>query len=153
MPTTVKSGRAASLRRGVAHLVYEAAIATDIRGAILAARWECGGGSIEAIPVTADGDFATCANCVEAARLPRGPVVYRCYADDGEVIYIGSSVNLAQRIRSHRAGTHWWDEVVRVEHEAHPSEASCRLGEALAIRTELPFYNRDGKPAESPADT
>lgn len=149
MPTTIKSGRAVSLHNGVAHLIHKAAIATDHTGAILAARWACGGGSVNAVPATPDGDYATCANCAEGARFPRGPVVYRCYAADGDLIYIGSTVYLHQRIRAHRApsGSPWWDEVVRIEPESYPTESAARMAEAKAISRERPFYNRNGTDA------
>lgn len=144
MPVTVKSGRAASLTRGVAHLVEAAALAVDERGAVLTARWECNGGSVNAAPVSTTEGYAACANCAEAIRLPRGPVVYRCIDDEGAVIYIGSSIDVRSRVRAHRSGTPWWDEVVDVQTESFPNEAACRLAEALAIRDEQPFYNRHG---------
>ena len=144
MPTTVRSGHAASLHNGVSHMVAAAALAVDADAAVLVTRWECSGGSVNAVPVTDPERFASCANCAEAIRYPRGPVVYRCLDDAGEVIYIGSSVNLRQRVRGHRTQSGWWDEVADVTAEQFPTESACRLAEAKAIRAERPFYNRNG---------
>lgn len=146
MPTRVKSGKAASMRRGVAHLVREAMIATDGKHATLVTRWVCGGGSVNALPVDAGTNHAECLNCVEAADLPRGPVVYRCIADDGVVIYIGSTTNLALRIRRHKRASHWWDEADRIEPQPYPNEGAARVAEAVAITEEQPFYNIDCVP-------
>lgn len=147
LPTRIKSGKAASLKRGIAHMVAEAAIATDEHGAVLTARWECGGGSINAVPVVGgDSDFATCANCADAARCPRGPVVYRCMAADDSLLYIGSSIDVRTRLRAHAmpGGSEWWADVDRVDFEQYPTEATCRIAEAAAIRSEQPLHNREG---------
>lgn len=148
MPAIVKSGAAASLNRGITHLVAFAALAVDNDGAALATRWECSGGSVNAVPVTDEDNYAICANCRDVARHPRGPVVYRCYDADDELIYIGSSINLRQRIYTHRSSTRWWGEVARVEAEPHPSEGACRIAEGRAIATESPYYNTVGVPPE-----
>jgi hypothetical protein len=155
LPTRVKSGRAASVHNGVAHLVETAAIVTDPSGAVLVAKWHCGSYSVNAVPVPADGvDFATCVHCAEAARWPRGPVVYRCYDAEGDLLYIGSSIDVRQRLRAHKApgvgGSRWWPEVDRVECEGYDTEAKCRLAEAEAIRREPSRYNRAGIVAASP---
>lgn len=148
MRTRIKSGLAASIRRGVVHYVREAAIATDGTSARLVARWQCGGGSVDAVPMVPSADRLVCQKCAEAIKWPRGPVVYRCYdAEDGELIYIGSSIDFATRIQAHKSGTYWWDEVGDIHCEPHPTERAARLAESRAIFTERPFYNRDGVPA------
>ncbi len=48
MPALIKSGRAASLQKGIVHQVKLAAIATDGRTATVSARWACGGGTMNA---------------------------------------------------------------------------------------------------------
>jgi hypothetical protein len=45
-------------------------------------------------------------------------------------------------------GSHWWDDVARIEHEPYPTEAAARLAEAQAITAELPLHNRDGIPLD-----
>lgn len=150
MPALIKSGKAASLRRGVVHHVYEAAIVTDGKHARLAATWACGGASVEALAVADADNAVVCAFCAEAIHQPRGPVVYRCIDGEGDVIYIGSTINLHQRVRAHRGGAYWFDEVVDIDAVQYPTESAARLAEAKAIRAEKPFYNRDGVPARPP---
>lgn len=147
MPAKVKSGRAVSIHRGIAHTVKAAAVVTGPEGAALVARWACGGRSVNAAPVPPKSSHAVCSGCAEASLLPRGPVVYRCYdAEDGELIYIGSTVDLFTRVRAHRSGTAWWEEVGEVKAESYPTESAARAAESQAIAAETPYYNRRGLP-------
>lgn len=146
MPTRIKTGIAASINNGRVHLANSAALATDGTRTVLAVRWVCGGGSSNARP--AEIDEVACESCERLQHLPEGPVVYRCYDDEGALLYIGSSINLRQRVRGHRGATRWWDEVVRVEAESYPTETAARIAEAHAIRDELPERNKYGIPLE-----
>jgi hypothetical protein len=67
--------------------------------------------------------------------------VYRCFDASGELLYIGSTWRLpAQRLREHRTGKPWWDEVAEVRVERHPLE-TLRAVETQAIQQERPRYN------------
>jgi hypothetical protein len=144
MPAQIKSGMAASISRGMVHIVDEAALAVDADGAQLAVRWICGNGAVNARP--ADPSEVACDACEQLQHLPRGPVVYRCYGTDGDLLYIGSSANVRIRVRAHSTGTRWWDEVAQVEAEPFPTITAARLAEAQAIIAELPSRNRANIP-------
>ena len=149
MPTKVKTGRAAALANGITHLVLEAATITQDGDATLATRWHCGGGSVNAIPV-ADGEAAAiCATCVEMHRLPRGPLLYRCYDATDNLLYIGSTGDAVTRTKAHRSGTRWWPDVDHVTYEPHPTIASARQAEARAIASESALHNVAGVDARA----
>lgn len=140
MPATTKTGLAASINTGRVHVINSAALVVGDGPTRLAVRWVCGGGSVNARPAAAVE--AACDWCEVLGHIHEGAGVYRCYDLNDELVYIGSSVNIRQRIRGHVSSTPWWSEVARVESEPHPSETAARLAEALAIRTELPKRNR-----------
>lgn len=74
--------------------------------------------------------------------------VYRLYAADGELVYVGKSVSPSQRIADHRTGYQqarsktWMSRVVRSELTRFENEILARDAEAKAIATEKPTENR-----------
>ena len=76
----------------------------------------------------------------------RMPVVYRCLAADGELLYVGSSSRLRARLEDHRATKPWWTEVARVTWEPARTVAAARARELEAIRELEPRHNRQGLP-------
>ena len=79
-------------------------------------------------------------------ELPDTPGVYRFYNEAHEPIYIGKSVNIRTRVRSHFAESagerHLSEETVSVEVTETAGELSALLLESRAIKDELPVYNR-----------
>lgn len=142
VPVEIGTGIAASVMRGMAHLVDEAAVSSDSRGSTLAARWLCGGGTIAAYEVTDDTEV--CARCIAYRDLPSGPVVYRCYDADDVLIYVGSSINFPARLYGHKTSTRWWGEVARVDTEPFPTEAEARHAEHRQIEESSPRHNKWG---------
>lgn len=132
MPTTIKSGLAASINSGRVHVPADAALITDGSQARLAVRWVCGGGSVNARP--AGVDEVACDVCERLSLL--------CFDADDSLLYIGSTVKLRQRIRNHVSQTSWWGDVARIETDPFTTETAARLAEALAITRELPARNR-----------
>lgn len=69
--------------------------------------------------------------------------VYRCYSWDGELLYIGCSGNIPQRMAAHRSGSRAW--FWRMHHYVlsapMPKEDAFRA-EAEAIAAEQPTYNQ-----------
>lgn len=47
----------------------------------------------------------------------RHHTVYRFYAADGRVLYVGCTTDLPQRLATHQSEKPWWSEVIRVECE------------------------------------
>lgn len=67
--------------------------------------------------------------------------VYRCFDDSGRLIYVGSSVNVEQRMAHHRAMSWWHSQVVRVDCQEFCTIDLARAAETLAIRSESPRWN------------
>lgn len=71
--------------------------------------------------------------------------VYRCFSEDGRLIYVGVTCDVLGRIRAHRSG--WWGWALhRYEVEgpfATPDAAMAE--ERRAIASENPRFNRHGR--------
>ena len=75
-------------------------------------------------------------------RRPTSTDLYRFFDVHDVLLYIGISLNAAQRASQHRAYKHWWDEVHRMEVEHLSCDRTAALEvERLAILVELPLYN------------
>lgn len=146
--SVIDGGIAASRRTGIAHHVADAAEITVEGETTLAARWLCGGSSIDAVGLT--NISVACVGCRIAAAVPQGPCVYYAWDEDDDLLYVGSSINLAQRIRGHRSRTHWWPEVRRLTFEEYPTEHEARRAEMEAIAERPGRHNREGVFRRSP---
>ncbi len=80
--------------------------------------------------------------------LPEGPGVYRFYGVNELPIYIGKSVNLRERIRSHFSGDHrsandirLSGEIRRIEIDETAGELGALLREARLVKELLPLHN------------
>ncbi len=74
-------------------------------------------------------------------ELPYRPhVLYRMYDRNEDLLYIGMTGALGERLSGHRGSKQWWGEVatIRVEHFA--SRAEVDRTEAVAIQTEAPRH-------------
>lgn len=77
--------------------------------------------------------------------------LYRAYADDGALLYIGIAKNWGRRWAQHSERSPWFAAVARVELERHPTREAARHAEAAAVRAEHPRHNiehtdRDTRP-------
>jgi DNA polymerase III subunit epsilon len=80
--------------------------------------------------------------------LPEGPGVYRFYGVNDLPIYIGKSVNLRERIRSHFSGDYYSandlrisSEIRRIEVDETAGEMGALLREARLVKELLPLHN------------
>src|SRR5260221_2164975 len=80
--------------------------------------------------------------------LPEGPGVYRFYGVNDLPIYIGKSVNLRDRVRSHFSGDYRSandvrisGEIQRIEVDATAGELGALLMEARLVKELLPLHN------------
>lgn len=71
--------------------------------------------------------------------------LYRCYAADGDLLYVGQTMRPRERFKCHARMSAWWPEVVRTtEHHGFTDLASVRRAESLAIAWEAPRENVRG---------
>ena len=141
-PIDIESGIAASMRVGVSHYVADAIELTNGSVTALAARWLCGGGSVNAL-TREETTEADCEKCRLAALVPQRPCVY--FAWRGEhLLYVGSTSNAVQRLSSHRTSTPWWPDVTRVTFIECASTWEARQVEAEHIAKRPGEHNREG---------
>jgi hypothetical protein len=67
--------------------------------------------------------------------------LYRFFDADENLLYIGITMNPAQRWRAHAHDKQWWHEVADIRIEKQSSRAAALTAEAVAIREECPRYN------------
>lgn len=66
--------------------------------------------------------------------------LYRLYASDGTLIYVGITASPAKRMAEHSQSS-WWPEVTRKTMTWYDSRASACEAEEVAIATEDPRHN------------
>ncbi|EFQ82739.1 hypothetical protein HMPREF0063_11948 [Aeromicrobium marinum DSM 15272] len=71
--------------------------------------------------------------------------VYRCFDQDGRLIYVGSTANLPNRLAQHRSTSWWAPTVTKVRAHVYPTGITAREVERRAIRDEVPRWNKSGK--------
>lgn len=74
--------------------------------------------------------------------------VYRAFACDGRLLYVGYTAHPVLRMRAHshvRTPSIWWQECHQVTLQRYETEREAQIGEALAILAEFPFYNVYGR--------
>lgn len=70
--------------------------------------------------------------------------VYRVFDHAGRLIYVGSTANLFQRLKSHRSK--WWAPQARkVVAKVHPDRRTALNAELKAIKDEQPRWNVQGR--------
>lgn len=68
-------------------------------------------------------------------------LVYRLYAADGALLYLGITEELEKRFLRHSA-RRWWPEVAAVRLEAYETRTDALRVEARAIYEEGPLHNK-----------
>lgn len=71
--------------------------------------------------------------------------VYRCFDEDGRLLYVGCTTNLRNRLEQHRASSWWSPTVAKVTSKVFPDGESGRAAERAAIRDEIPRWNKASK--------
>jgi hypothetical protein len=75
--------------------------------------------------------------------------LYRHFAADGTLLYVGISQNAATRLYSHKwSGAQWVDQIARTEIETFATREAALAAEARAIASEKPIFNKAGLPNE-----
>jgi predicted GIY-YIG superfamily endonuclease len=70
-----------------------------------------------------------------------GHHLYRHFAADGELLYVGVSLSALRRLQQHQQRSPWFDHIARVEIQAFQSRGEALTAERQAIATERPTHN------------
>lgn len=73
---------------------------------------------------------------------PTPTALYRHFAKDGALLYVGISLTPILRLKSHRKDSPWFREICRIEMEWFPSWTEAEEAERLAIQNEGPRCNK-----------
>jgi predicted GIY-YIG superfamily endonuclease len=74
--------------------------------------------------------------------------LYRFFAADDSLLYIGITKNPLSRWQSHRRKAAWWSAVVAVAVEWHLYTNAAIDAEYAAIKAERPLFNVQGVPSD-----
>jgi hypothetical protein len=68
--------------------------------------------------------------------------VYRAYAEDDRLLYVGMTDDVGQRLKAHGySGAAWLTEMAYHTVESYPDRDSAHIAEVEAIISESPLYN------------
>lgn len=89
------------------------------------------------------------------AELNRPHSVYRCYAADGSLLYVGCAADVEGRMFHHLHLCNAWKQpngtlrrhMARYDETRYPTKAEARAAERRAITTERPLLNKQHNPA------
>lgn len=76
--------------------------------------------------------------------------LYRLFAADGSLLYVGIGGNPGRRFEQHRTNKPWWGDVASMTLEHHPTREAAIAAELQAIKAENPRHNIAGR-ADTPA--
>lgn len=68
-------------------------------------------------------------------------VLYRFFAGDDRLLYVGMTKNPARRFEKHGYDKSWWSDVKRIEMEHHSTIVALREAERATIKNEKPVHN------------
>lgn len=70
--------------------------------------------------------------------------LYRAYSVTDQLLYVGISLSVMQRLSQHKTSSAWFKGASRIEVEWYPSRKAALEAELIAIRNEQPIYNKAG---------
>lgn len=81
--------------------------------------------------------------------------LYRHFDKDGRLLYVGISISAVARLATHKIGSEWYGQIVRIEIERFESRREALDAESAAITNEKPLFNlsmetRRGPKSRSP---
>lgn len=107
------------------------------------AGWRCQTGSDKPVWLDEASDLPMCITCLDSHL----PVIYRCYAADSELLYIGCTAHWRARRLSHERLTPWWPLVADIRFQTFRSAPEAWKAERVAIWNENPSRNKMRLPA------
>ena len=93
-------------------------------------------------------DFTTRFESIVSGAKPyknkafKTPAIYKMFNNDGDLIYIGQSLNITQRMSGHREKSSFADEVVFMQVSWMESETDMHIYEPYLINKLKPKYNK-----------
>ena len=69
-------------------------------------------------------------------------ILYRFFDSQGDLLYVGQTCNLNQRIDNHRLSKPWWHEVADCRVEFLSDQCALDEAERRAVVTESPRHNK-----------
>lgn len=73
--------------------------------------------------------------------MSKPTTLYRLYAADEELLYVGIAGNPGRRFEQHRKDKQWWGDVANIQLEHHTTRDSASKAERNQIQTLRPKYN------------
>lgn len=67
--------------------------------------------------------------------------LYRMFAADGSLLYVGITNNPIFRFREHRTAKEWWTEVASISLTHYESREKLAAAERQAVKAECPLWN------------
>jgi hypothetical protein len=67
--------------------------------------------------------------------------LYRHFAADGALLYVGVSLSTVHRLSGHKKHSHWFADIARVEIQSFESRAAALTAECEAVKKERPRHN------------
>ena len=74
----------------------------------------------------------------------KATALYRAYSQTDQLLYVGISLSVMNRLSQHKTSSAWFKKASRVEVEWHPTKKAALEAELIAIRNENPIYNKAG---------
>ncbi|HDS1216263.1 TPA: GIY-YIG nuclease family protein [Stenotrophomonas maltophilia] len=90
--------------------------------------------------VAAISDWA--AQHVRQEAKSQATCLYRHFNAAGDLLYVGISISIMQRTRTHGYAAAWFRDVSRITVAWHPTRAEAEKAERVAIREEKPRFNK-----------
>lgn len=72
---------------------------------------------------------------------PTQNVLYRMFDTNGDLLYVGITMDVESRFRDHRREKQWWPEVRTITLEHFSDRATLKSAEQAAILREQPMFN------------
>lgn len=76
--------------------------------------------------------------------------LYRAYTDQADLLYVGISLSVFNRLSAHNKTAEWFSKCSRIDVETFPNRLEAQEAEMKAIKTEFPKFNKQGKVKEAP---
>jgi hypothetical protein len=67
--------------------------------------------------------------------------LYRHFDGDGRLLYVGISLSAIARLAEHKAASHWFWQIARIEVTAYATRSSALKAERISIQREKPLRN------------